>query len=129
MYVSVSTGEGASVSVMKAMACGLPVLSTLVGKTSERMHRYGAGKLVPIYKYDEWKIAIEEILENGLPRVLGRTIARDVYDWPHVARRFVNLYDSLSEQCFGQCEDPSCEGTGQGQGMQDGAQRAHPEGG
>lgn len=101
VYVSASTREGASVSVMKAMACGLPVLSTPVGETSERMRRYGAGKLIPIYKYNEWKVAIEEILEKGLPPALNRTIARDAYDWPHVARRFVTLYDSLSERYFG----------------------------
>ena len=101
LYISTSTGEGASVSIMKAMACGLPVLSTPVGETSERMRRHGAGKFVPIYRYDEWKVAIEEVLDKGLPPALERKIAREAYDWPQVTRRFLAVYEDLCKEYFG----------------------------
>lgn len=119
LYISVATDEGGPASVMKAMACGLPVLSTPVGETADTMKKYSAGRFVPVKDFQEWSKAVLEIIDTGLPPALHRTIAREVYDWPNVARRFVNLYDSLSEQYFGQCEHP--KGTGQRRGVRDGA--------
>lgn len=95
LYVSVATDEGGPASVMKAMACGLPVISTPVGETADKMIRYKAGKIVPVKKYSEWTKAILEILDKGMPRVLDREIAREAYDWPNVAKRFIRIYDDL----------------------------------
>lgn len=95
VYVSVATDEGGPVSAMKAMGCGLPVLSTPVGETAGRMKKYGVGKFVPVKNYDEWVKAILEILDKKIPRALDIKIARDAYDWPNVAKRFVSVYDDL----------------------------------
>jgi glycosyltransferase involved in cell wall biosynthesis len=95
LYVSVATNEGGPVSVMKAMACGLPVLSTPVGETADTMKKYGVGMFVPIRKYDEWARAVIDICERGLPRSLDTKIARDAYHWPNVAQRFITVFDDL----------------------------------
>jgi glycosyltransferase involved in cell wall biosynthesis len=100
IYVSVATGEGGPVSVMKAMACGLPILSTPVGETSDRMKKYGVGKFVPVKNYDEWIKAVLEILDKGIPKVLDIRIARDAYDWPNVAKRFINVYRDLCNNYY-----------------------------
>lgn len=127
LYVSVATDEGGPASVMKALACGLPILSTPVGETADTMKKHSAGRFVPVKGLKEWSQAVLEILDTGLPSALQRTIAREAYDWPNVARRFVNLYDSLFEQYFGQ--RTHLEDIGQKRGVQDRTQCAHYEGG
>lgn len=95
VYVSVSTNEGGPASVMKAIACGLPILSTPVGETADRMKKYGCGRFIPVNNYSEWTTAILEILDNKTPNILDIEIARDAYDWPNVARRFIHVFDDL----------------------------------
>lgn len=95
LYVSVATDEGGPVSVMKAMACGLPVLSTPVGETAGRMEKYGVGKFVPVTRYEVWTKTILEILDKKIPKALDIKIAKDAYDWPNVAKRFIRVYDDL----------------------------------
>lgn len=101
LYISVATDEGGPVSVMKAMACGLPILSTPVGETAETMKKHKAGKFVPIKNYDEWVKAILEILDKKIPKPLDIQIAKDAYDWPNVAKRFICVYDDLISAYYG----------------------------
>lgn len=100
IYVSVATGEGGPVSVMEAMACGLPVLSTPVGETAERMKEHGVGQFVPVRYYDEWVTIIEKVIDNNLPRSLDIQLARKAYHWEYVARRFVNIYHYLCKTYY-----------------------------
>lgn len=95
IYLSTATDEGGPVSVMKAMACELPIVSTPVGETAELMNEWGTGKIIPIYNYHEWGKGITNILDNAPPNTLDRNIARKAYDWPNVAQRFIKIYDSL----------------------------------
>lgn len=95
VYVSVSKAEGSSVAVMKAMACGLPILSTPVDGTSELMQKHEVGMFVPVNHYGKWVEAIEKILDGGVPSLLDINIARTTYDWPIVARQFISMYDEL----------------------------------
>jgi glycosyltransferase involved in cell wall biosynthesis len=59
------------------------------------MKKYGAGKFVPIKNYAKWTEAIIEMLDKKMPKALDIKIARDVYDWPNVAKRFISVYDDL----------------------------------
>lgn len=95
IYVSVATDEGGPVSVMKAIACGLPILSTPVGETADKMKKHGVGRFVPVKDYGEWAKAIVDILNGNPPKPLDIRIAREAYDWSNVAKRFVRVYDDL----------------------------------
>ena len=95
LYISVATDEGGPVTVMEAMGCGLPVLSTPVGETAERMEKYSVGKFVSVKNYNEWTVAIERLLNRGLPKPLDIQTARNVYHWVNVAKRFVSIYRDL----------------------------------
>jgi glycosyltransferase involved in cell wall biosynthesis len=101
IYVSVATGEGGPASVMKAMACDLPILSTPVGETSDRMKKYEVGRFVPVSNYDEWETAILDILDKKIPKVIDIEIARCAYDWPNVAKRFITVYHDLCKKYYG----------------------------
>lgn len=95
VYASTSTAEGSSVGVMKAMACGLPVLTTPVGETWERMVAARAGRIIPVDGSAPWTAAIAEILDGARPAPLDRDLARRAYDWSQIARRFDALSTSL----------------------------------
>jgi len=95
LYVSVSTNEGSSVAIMKAMACGLPILSTPVGETTELMKKWDAGMFLPLRDNRAWTEIIKEIIDKNLPAQIDRGIAKNSYHWPNVARRFIKIYDDL----------------------------------
>ncbi len=95
LYISVATDEGGPVTVMEAMGCGLPVLSTPVGETAERMKKHSVGKFVPVKNYNEWTVAIESLLTNGMPKALDIHIARSAYHWGNVAKQFIRVYRDL----------------------------------
>lgn len=100
VYISTANDEGGPVSVVKAMACGLPVVTTPVGGTSELMKENNAGAFLPVKGYNEWANIIEGLLDNGFPKPLDVKLVRDVYHWNNVARRFVSIYDDLCKMYF-----------------------------
>lgn len=95
IYLSTAIDEGGPVSVMKAMACELPIVSTPVGDTTELLSRCGAGRFIAVDKYSEWLKAITDVLDKGFPNKIDRAIAKYAYDWSKVAGRFITIYDSL----------------------------------
>lgn len=104
VYVSVSTDEGGPASVMKALACGVPVLSTPVGETADALSEYGAGRLVPVRDYAAWKAAIEEVLSGRLPPAMDIAAAKERYDWPNVAAGYVRVFEGLERKYYGEAD-------------------------
>lgn len=98
IYISVATDEGGPVSVMKAMACGLPVLSTPVGETSDNMKRHNVGEFIPTKDYSKWENAIAKIINGKLPKPIDRSIAEASYSWEHVARNFIGIFNDLEKK-------------------------------
>jgi len=98
VYVSVATDEGGPASVMKALACALPVVYTPVGETAETLKDNDAGCLVDVSDYNGWKRQIQAILAGRLPAVLERATAQERYHWPMVVERYVRLFESLARQ-------------------------------
>ncbi len=95
LFISVATDEGGPVTVMEAIGCGLPVLSTPVGETAERMKKHSVGEFVSIKNYNEWTAAIESLLDKGLPKPLDIQTARSAYHWENVAKQFIRVYRDL----------------------------------
>ncbi len=98
VYTSTSTNEGSSVAIMKAMACGLPILSTSVGETTETMKKYKVGQFINTTNFIEWEKTIINVLDYGLPKPIEVQVARELYDWKNVSSRFLSIYQYLLKQ-------------------------------
>ena len=82
------------------MACGLPVVTTPVGGTSELMKENNVGAFLPVKGYKEWAAIIEGLLDNGFPVPMDIQLVRNTYQWENIARRFVSIYDDLCKMYF-----------------------------
>jgi glycosyltransferase involved in cell wall biosynthesis len=96
VFVCSSRAEGASVAVMEAIACGLPVLSTPVGGTFEFLTRARAVAVLPAADFQHWPGVLQHVIDGQLPALVGREMARDEYDWRNVARRVVSILDPIA---------------------------------
>jgi len=86
---------------MQAFACEVPVICTKTGNTAELLSQYNAGCLLEIDDYKEWEKKFEAILNNKLKVYpLNRFVAQQHYDWPNIARKFINIYDELTKRYF-----------------------------
>ena len=96
LFISASTSEGCSVSIIKALACEVPVFATNVGYTSEIMGQQSAAKIVEIKDYTNWKEEIEKILMGEPIGLVERKKAEELFHWPNIAKKIVNIYRLLS---------------------------------
>ncbi len=97
LFVLTSASEGASVAVMQALACQLPVFSTRAGNTAEVLEQNGAGCIVGTKDYKQWRDSLSGILSKGIiPRPLDIKTAAAHYDWQNVAQRFIDIYRDVA---------------------------------
>lgn len=100
LFISASTSEGCSVSVIKALACEVPIFSTNVGGTSEVLRENNAGILVDPFDYKQWEKELIEILEGKRVPILDREIAKGYFHWPNIAKKFVKIYNELKKEKY-----------------------------
>lgn len=95
VFILVSKSEGASVAVMEAMACGLPIICTDTGNTAEVLKEYNAGIIVGITDYKEWEIKIIDYL-NGKPiKALDIDVVQSHYDWKNISNKIISIYKTI----------------------------------
>jgi len=100
-FLSSSLEEGGPGSVIKALACGIPVISTRVGNTAELMEQHKCGCLLDIHDYAGWKSSIEEVLAGKrVVRALARAVAREHYGWPAIANKYLDVYKRLVNKYY-----------------------------
>lgn len=92
LFIHTSKSEAGPVSVMEAMACGLPILCTDTGHTAELLKANKAGVVVGISRYREWKEKLTEYLQGSPIKTLDLNIVRDNYDWHNIATQFLAIY-------------------------------------
>ena len=96
LFVHVSKSEAGPVSVMEAMACGVPVLCTDTGHTAELLKQNNCGIVVDRKDTKEWGKRICGFLEGESVKALDIKLVKHHYEWKNVARRLFDIYSEIS---------------------------------
>ena len=102
-FVLSSRWEGNPMSVMEAMAAGLPVVSTAVGGVPELVREGETGLLVPSEDTGALAQAIQALVDNPARRQAMGAAARQHaiahFDIRHTVRGYEQLYEALLRKC------------------------------
>jgi glycosyltransferase involved in cell wall biosynthesis len=108
LFVLASHNEGLPNVVLEAMACGLPVVATDVGGTSEAVVHGRTGLLVPAADVGLLAGALDRLLDDASERErmgrAGRRRAVDTFSWRESAEDLVGLYEEMVRD---HCRGPS----------------------
>lgn len=94
LFIHVSKAEAGPVTIMEAMACGIPVFCTDTGNTAELLKVNNSGVVVEIKKYRIWRQRLIDYMEGEKVKALELSIAKKHYDWSNVAKEFVHIYNN-----------------------------------
>ena len=99
VFVLSSRWEGNPLSVMEAMAAGLPVVSTAVGGVPELVRDRETGLLVPSEDAEALTRAMQALVDDPVRRQAMGAAARQYavahFDIRHTVRGYEQLYESL----------------------------------
>lgn len=99
-FIHTSMTEGSPVSVQKAFACELPVITTDVGYTAEILKVNNAGVVLPIKEYKEWKSVIQDSLNGKIVKTLDMQVAFNNFAWQKIADNYINFIDLVRENAI-----------------------------
>ncbi|MCS6922926.1 MAG: glycosyltransferase, partial [Fimbriimonadales bacterium] len=99
IFVLPSRWEGNPMSVMEAMAAGLPVVATAVGGVPELVENGASGLLVPSDDVAALAQALQTLVDNpSLRATMGhkaRQVAQERFDARAMTRAYESLYESI----------------------------------
>jgi glycosyltransferase involved in cell wall biosynthesis len=97
LFICSSIFEGGPVSIIKALACETPVFCTRVEGVDDFIRQQNAGILVDSKNYKEWQNNILKTLDGKIVvKTIDREKAKEVFHWPNVAQRWIEIYKSLA---------------------------------
>jgi len=98
-FVSSSTSEGISLTLLEAMAIGLPIVATQVGGNPEIVLDGQTGRLVPSQSPEQLAAAMRELLADpslwSVYGALGRKRVEEQFDITHMVTQYEQLYREL----------------------------------
>ena len=97
LLTSIGTGEAAPVAVMEAMACGLPVICSLIGGTRDMIDHSKDGFLVAQESVDDIAVCIEQLFDDPVLRLnigkAARLRAQQQFDCYTLAKDFLSFIE------------------------------------
>jgi glycosyltransferase involved in cell wall biosynthesis len=104
-FVLPSYSEGLSLSLLEAMAAGLPVIATAVGGNPELVMDGVTGLLIPAKDAEALAAALERVLADpAWAKEMGEKARRQVaenYSVERLGREINGIYEELVEEKFG----------------------------
>jgi glycosyltransferase involved in cell wall biosynthesis len=103
--------------LLEAMGSGVPIVASDSGEIPYVVD--DAGRIVAEADEPAWLAALQELVENPTARrdlrERGLARAREVYDWPIVARKYLEFFEQVRDAAVpDRCECPSRQADGQG---------------
>lgn len=98
IYVSASKTEGLPLSILEAMACGLPVIATDAGGTKDIVHDKENGFIIGVDDEDALRSALLALIQNKELQVkFSQESRRIAEEWSatNCTQGYEKLYDSL----------------------------------
>ena len=115
LFVLASISEGLPLSVLEAMAAGLPVVASAVGGLPELVVDGETGLLVPPRDSKALATAVSQLLDNGELRrrfgAAGRSRAKALFDLPRFHRAHLELYFHELARCGRLSVPADCDST------------------
>jgi glycosyltransferase involved in cell wall biosynthesis len=115
MFVLSSVSEGICLTLLEAMAAGLPIVATDVGGNREIVEEGGTGRLVPAADPEAMAKAIVAMCENAeLAREMGRR-GRERVERHFDVRTMVARYEAMYAELLGRAvtDGPAIESRGE----------------
>ncbi len=102
LFATTSFSEGMPVSAIEAMAMEVPIFSTNTGIAAKILTQYGSGVVVPVNEYGVWEEELRNILEGKAVKILPREIAKSTFHWPILASKYIDEYQELYRNHYGE---------------------------
>ena len=92
LFISTSISEGGPVSVLRAFAMDVPVISTNTGIAWHILKNNEAGMIIDKFNPKEWRYAIEEVLNGKQIKVVDSSMLREKYKLESSINQLVTYY-------------------------------------
>jgi glycosyltransferase involved in cell wall biosynthesis len=102
-FIDASRNDGGPKSAWKAMGLGVPVITTATGNAGVFLRKHNAGCFIPKKKYNKWKKTFKRIIEGKISiQPVEVEKVRSVISWPVCAQKFINSYNFVLKDFYGE---------------------------
>lgn len=98
-YLLTSIREGTPTSLLEALACGLPIVSSNVGGVKNIINDYENGFVIDVFDIEEFKdkiLLLKDNTDNIRKKIFKNNREKSVnYKWEFVAKRITDLIEAI----------------------------------